>query len=142
MSDDSGPFGPIFRSYRHDARGAVARLLHERSGEAPAALHHPEIGDIDLVWGCEGSNRGDGSGLAKITRWHPEMPADLQGPLDLMRVVSRSSNRARLESATHYAVVSFDHFGNPKVWLLSAFAKSTRPAPEGRWTFPETVPVG
>ncbi len=133
----TGPFGPIFHEHRHDAPGAVKRLLEERSGEAVAALHHPDIGDIDLVWGSAGSGRGDGSGLAKIEKWHPEVLSDLQGPLSAMKVVSRTANRVRMESDTHQAVVRLDHDGKAKKWLLTEFGKRGSAIPERTTDIPQ-----
>jgi hypothetical protein len=40
-----------------------------------------------------------------------------------MRVVSRSDNRIRLESDTHFAAVSLNWRGDPKTWLLTAYEK-------------------
>jgi len=119
-----GPFGPVFTAYRHDARGAISRLIREQDGEAVAALHHPEIGDIDLVWGVVGTGASDGYGLAKLVRFHPEVLDDLQGALSAMQIVQRGPNRIRLASPTHKAVVRLDWDGRSKTWLLTAFEKN------------------
>lgn len=63
--------GPIFREFRHGAQGAMAQLREVETGEAIAA-HHPEVGDIDLIWGGEGSMPGKVFGLAKILKRHPK----------------------------------------------------------------------
>ncbi|MBB4266288.1 PLxRFG domain-containing protein [Roseospira visakhapatnamensis] len=118
-----GPFGPIFTEFRHDAKGAIARLIQEQSGEAVAALHHPEIGDIDLVWGKAGTGASDGYGLAKLVRFHPEVLDNLQGILSETKVVSRSPNRVRLASTHHTAVVSLQYFDREKTWLLTAYER-------------------
>ena len=91
-------FGPVLREYRHDAKGAVAKLSELKAGEAIAALHHPEIGDIDLIWGKEGTAKSDGFGLAKILKFHPEVVNRLQDVLSDMVVRTRSKNRVNLES--------------------------------------------
>lgn len=41
-----GPFGPIFRLPRLAYESARDLLLRTRTGEVPAALHHPDIGDV------------------------------------------------------------------------------------------------
>jgi hypothetical protein len=119
--------GPIFTEFRGDAKGAVAKLLEARSGEALGALSHPDIKDpIDLVWGKEGTPKNgyeDGFGLAKIAQKHPEVLEDLQGALSNMEVKSRSKNRIVLESPTHKAAVRLDWDGISKTWLLSAYQK-------------------
>ncbi|MEA4838419.1 MAG: hypothetical protein VB101_09060 [Rhodospirillaceae bacterium] len=120
---EEGPFGPVFTEFKGDARGAIAKLLETKSGEAIGALHHPDIGDIDLVWGREGTGGSDGYGLAKLIKYHPEVLDNLQDILSAMRVVSRSANRVNLESIDHRAGVRLTWDGHTKQWLLTAFKK-------------------
>ncbi|KAB0670357.1 hypothetical protein F6V30_09395 [Oryzomonas sagensis] len=123
-------FGPVWRDLTHDAQGAVERLMKYQTGEAMAALHHPDVGDIDLVWGKEGTPEKeykDGFGFAKIKIKHPEVAGDLQNILDTMSVVSRGKNRIRLESNDHQAVVRLDWDGKEKQWLLTEFEKDKEP---------------
>lgn len=88
------------------------------SGEATAALHHHTIGDISLVWGDKKT------GLDKILRKHPEVVDNLQSIIDSMEVVQESDNRIKLESPTHFAVVSKEYKGEPREqWLLTAYEK-------------------
>ncbi len=66
---DVGPHGPIFPEFHHDAPGAIAKLRELQSGDAVGALHHPEVGDIDLIWGKPGTRAldyDDGYGLSHI----------------------------------------------------------------------------
>ncbi|CCJ48973.1 Hypothetical protein BN117_1640 [Bordetella parapertussis Bpp5] len=123
FDQEHGPFGPVLRDFQGDARGAIAKLLEMKSGEAIGALHHPDIGDIDLVWGEEGTRRSDGYGLAKLAKWHPEVLDDLQGILSTMKVTSRTENRVNLESADHRAGVRLTWDDQAKHWLLTAFQK-------------------
>lgn len=87
------------------------------------ALHHKDIGDIDLVWGKEGTAKSDGFGLAKLAKYHPEVLGNLQEILDTMVVVKRTDNRVQLESETHQASVRLTWDGEKKNWLLTAFEK-------------------
>lgn len=119
----TGPFGPIFTEYKGDTNGAVAKLTEMKSGEAVSALHHSEIGDIDLVWGEEGTGASDGYGLAKLVKYHPEVISDLQGIVSSMSVVSRGKNRINLESDDHRAGVRLTWDNQAKHWLLTAFRK-------------------
>lgn len=121
----SGPFGPVHEQFLHDARGAVARLMADQDGEAVAALHHPDVGDIDLVWGKAPSQGQEGYGLAKIAAKHPEVLGDLQGFLGRLSVDPERSgaNRVRLRDKTGEAVVSLNWFGQEKRWLLTAYEK-------------------
>ncbi|CAK0775920.1 conserved hypothetical protein [Gammaproteobacteria bacterium] len=118
-----GPFGPSLTDYHHDAQGAISRLMEMKTGEAIGALHHPDIGDIDLVWGAEGTGASDGYGLAKLVKWHPEVISDLQGILSEMKVHSRSENRVQLESEKHKGGVRLQWDGESKHWLLTAYEK-------------------
>ncbi|MGM9844537.1 MAG: hypothetical protein ACI30S_09980 [Muribaculaceae bacterium] len=118
-----GSFGPVFDVYKGDAKNAIALLRLIESGEVVGALHHDEIGDIDLVWGKTGTGRSDGYGLAKLIKYHPEVLEDLQGILDSMEVTARSDNRIQLESDTHQASVRLTWDNESKKWLLTAFEK-------------------
>lgn len=128
---EQGPFGPIFRQFRHDAPGAIAHLKQQQTGEAVAALHHPEVGDIDLVWGKEGTEAKDyedGHGLAKIITKHPEVLNNLQGILDTLKGVPEKSTNAYkvFESYDHKALIRLDWDRKAKTWLLTAFEKKDK----------------
>ena len=124
---DSGNFGPIHREFYHDVDGAIAKLTELQDGEAIAALHHPEVGNIDLVWGKEGTAKSDGYGLAKLIKYHPEVLSDLQGLLlTLTKNEKRSTDRRiQLESKDHQDGIKLDWDGKQKTWLLTAFEKRT-----------------
>lgn len=118
-----GAFGNIYDQFRGKAKEAIAFLLQKKEGEATGALHHKDIGDIDLVWGEEGTGKSDGFGLAKLVKYHPEVLDNLQEILDDMHVTQRSENRVRLESDTHQAAVRLTWDNQKKNWLLTAFEK-------------------
>ena len=131
-AQEQGPFGPVFRQYHHDAAGAIAHLRQAKTGEAVAALHHPDVGDIDLVWGVAGKAASDGYGLAKLIQYHPEVLDDLQGILAGMSVTTQSSNRINLESADHKGAIRLTWDGATKHWLLTAFEKKKKDAADTR----------
>lgn len=113
-----GAFGNIYNQFRGKAKAAIEFLKKLGSGEAAAALHHHTIGDISLVWGDKKT------GLDKILRKHPEVVDNLQSIIDSMEVVLESDNRIKLESPTHFAVVSKEYKGEPREqWLLTAYEK-------------------
>ena len=113
-----GAFGNIYNQFRGKAKAAIEFLKKLGSGEATAALHHHTIGDISLVWGDRKT------GLDKILRKHPEVVDNLQPIIDSMEVVQESDNRIKLESPTHFAVVSKEYKGEPREqWLLTAYEK-------------------
>ena len=120
-----GAFGNIYNQFRGNAKVAIEFLKKVRGGEAVGALHHKDIGDIDLVWGKEGTGHSDGYGLSKLVKYHPEVLDNLQEILNDMRVVSSSKNRVNLESETHKAGVRLTWDGERKSWLLTAFKKET-----------------
>lgn len=120
-----GAFGNIYNQFRGNAKAAIEFLKKVRGGEAVGALHHKDIGDIDLVWGKEGTGHSDGYGLSKLVKYHPEVLDNLQEILNDMRVVSSSKNRVNLESETHKAGVRLTWDGERKSWLLTAFKNET-----------------
>ena len=124
-----GAFGNIYDQFKGKAKEAVAFLMRKKGGEAVGALSHPAIGEIDLVWGKEGTGKSDGYGLAKLVKYHPEVLDNLQELLSKMEVVSRSENRINLESKTHRAGVRLDWDGERKTWLMTMFEKKETSEP-------------
>ena len=122
-SPKTGAFGTVYTQFRGKAQEAIAFLLEKKEGEAVGALHHKDIGDIDLVWGKEGTAKSDGFGLAKLAKYHTEVLGNLQEILDAMVVVKRTDNRVKLESETHQASVRLTWDSEKKNWLLTAFEK-------------------
>lgn len=118
-----GAFGDIYDQFKGKPQEAIEFLSEKQGGEAIGALHHKDVGDIDLVWGNEGTGHSDGFGLAKLVKYHPEVLNDLQSLIDNMHVVSRNANRINLESKTHKATVRLEWDGVKKNWLLTAFEK-------------------
>ena len=113
-----GVFGNVYNQFRGKAKATIEFLKKLGSGEATAALHHHTIGDISLVWGDRKT------GLDKILRKHPEVVDNLQSIIDSMEVVKESDNHIKLESPTHFAVVSKEYKGEPREqWLLTAYEK-------------------
>ena len=122
-------FGFVYDQFKGDVQGAIQQLIKMQDGEALGALHHNEIGDIDLVWGKAGTRKSDGYGLAKLVKFHPEVLDNLQGILDGMRVTKRSENRVQLENDKYQAAVRLTWNGNEKLWLLTAFKKKETSEP-------------
>lgn len=122
-AQEVGNFGPILTQFKGDAQGAIKALTELQSGEAVAALSHPEVGDIDLVWGETSDNpRKKGEGLAKIAKWHPEVLDDLQGFIDGLHIHQRHAGRIHLtDGKNERAAVRLDFNGATKTWLLTAY---------------------
>ena len=119
----TGDFGPIYDQFRGKPKEAIGFLISKRNGEAIGALSHKDIGDIDLVWGEEGTGHSDGYGLAKLVKYHPEVLDNLQEILNEMKVVKRTANRINLESDKYKAAVRLTWNEQSKTWLLTIFEK-------------------
>jgi len=116
-----GILGDIYGQFKGKAKEAIAFLRGKRSGVAEAALHHSQVGDIDLAWGDEKY------GLEHILLKHPAEANHLQELLDEMNVIERSDNRIVLESDTHRAVVSKMKGDTPTPqWLLTAYKRKEK----------------
>lgn len=129
-----GVFGNIYDQFKGKFKEAIAFLKQIKEGEAIAAIHHKDIGDISIVWGNKKA------GLEKILRKHPEVVDNLQEIIDGMEIVQQSDNRIKLESKTHFAVISKEFQGEPRSnWLLTAYEK--RDASDGSMDI-DSEPVG
>jgi len=115
--------GTPFYQFKGDAKGAIEFLKARKEGQAVAALHHRDIGDIDLVWGKEGTGDSDGYGLAKLIKYHPEVLDNLQEILDNSTIVKRGENRIKLDSPKYATTVSLNWYGADKKWLLTSYEK-------------------
>ena len=93
---------------------AINKLVKQKSGEIRGALRHPEIGEIDLVWG------GNNYGLAHIK---PEIRNNLAEIISRSKLVEKGPTRAFLETPDHRSVIVLDWKGEPKKWVLTAYEK-------------------
>ena len=119
----TGAFGDIYDQFVGKPKEAIEFLKTKKSGEAIGALNHKDVGDIDLVWGEEGTGKSDGYGLAKLVKYHPEVLDNLQGILNDMHITAQTANRIQMESDTHQASVRLTWDNQKKTWLLTAFEK-------------------
>jgi hypothetical protein len=126
LGEKKGEFGTIWEEYKGKPKEAIQHLIKVKEGEVPGALHHKDIGAIDLVWGKEGTGHSDGFGLSKIAKYHPEVLENLQEILDEMEVKVRKDSRVKLESHSHEASVSLNWLGKEKTWLLTEYKKAGR----------------
>lgn len=119
VETEVGEFGPVHRQFYHDAKAAIERLMADKTGEAVGALHHPDVGDIDLIW-------GDGKGLSTIVKEHPDVIENLQERISSTKVESRSENRVILHDEKTRAVVRLDYDSKAKTWLMTAYDPEER----------------
>ncbi len=136
---EEGPFGPILRGYEGKWREAALELERRQSGDAIAALSHPDVGPIDLVWGKPGTNQHNGAGLAKLIAWHPEALDDLQGFINRLHIDEDLSTprRIQLRDGKGQAGIRLDFDGVAKTWLLTAFEAGNKRAAKSDATLSE-----
>lgn len=94
-----------------------------KTGFVPAALAHPEIGGIDVLWGEDTGKKNSSYGLAKIAAYHPEMLSVIPELFGEFKVTSQNENTIQLELGPYRAVVRKNWMGNAQNWLLTAFEK-------------------
>lgn len=116
-------------------REALDAMRTSQGGTIRSALHHPEVGDVDVRWGEEGdpSRRFKGGyGLAHILAKHPEIEAvldDLPQMIAEMTVKQRRPERIVLESPSHEASLALTWHGADERWLVTAYEKKTPDGP-------------
>ncbi len=123
---ERGPFGPIYRDVAGDWNATVDRLMSAKNGEVPAALHHPEIGDIDVVWG------NADMGLRHIIEKHGhelagELVQRLPELIDRMKIARQTDQRISLQGDEARVGVRLDWDGREKRWLVTAFENDPSP---------------
>ncbi|MDJ0897137.1 MAG: hypothetical protein QNJ92_18470 [Alphaproteobacteria bacterium] len=115
-------YGPVFTKLAGNWHGALRQLIDARHGMVPGALHKERLGSINVHWGRAGpSERNKGEGLAKIAKWHPEVPlADLDQILRKATVKAELVDRFVLETRKFRIVLAKGWEGRPGLWLMTA----------------------
>lgn len=149
----TGPLGPIYPQFQGNAQGAIAKLMYERSGFAPAVFRNPQVGEIGLAWGDASRSKSLAYGAAKKLAYHPEVLPHLQKIVEgaTVREVPLGKpfgTRIELENGPFTIVVKrgFDEVGTDQ-WVATAFfdrriesSASRGPASSGThaeaWTIP------
>lgn len=106
-------------------KNAIKEILATHH-DVPAAMYRPETGDIDFVYGDEGTGakkHKDGYGIAKILLKHGKEAVDM-----IPEVVARGKfeeskygDRAYFIHDNYRAVVRFTWDGKEKTWLVTNF---------------------
>jgi tetratricopeptide (TPR) repeat protein len=117
-----GDFGPILKAdaYKDDWPLLVERMKSLQDGEAPGALHHPEVGPIDLVWGSHDAS-GKGHGLKKLLERHQEVVPDLPEIIRDSIVEPGGNTRKVLRNGAYKSVIRLDWDEQHKQWLLTSY---------------------
>ena len=118
-----GHFGPVIDIEAHgkDWHSVSSRLKQMEAGEAPKALDHPEIGDIDVLWGWYDPKADKGIGLSKIVAKHPEVIEKLPDIIRAGEIDPSSKKRVILLTGDKRSIIALDYMGEKKTWLLSSY---------------------
>lgn len=119
-----------YYQFRHDCKAAIEFLTANGDGIAVAALHHPLLGDVDLVWDNEGDKRKKGYGLAKIIKYHPEVLNGIQEILNRTVIVKYKGEKGFdvYDNKKNYvATIRIRYNGENRNWLMTMFKKDKAP---------------
>lgn len=115
---------PEYLQFKGKWRQAIKFLIAQQKGIAVAALQHPALGDIDIVWGKVGDNRQHGYGLAKIVQYHPEVLEIMQPILLKMTSMRFKGNKGYdLKYQDYKATVRQIYNDKERRWLMTMFEK-------------------
>jgi endonuclease YncB( thermonuclease family) len=82
LDPEQGAYGPIFYKRSEKWPRALADMKAAGSGEVPAAINHPDLGNLDVAW-------GDGSfGVSRLAADDPEAAKTLPSIVAKMRVMA------------------------------------------------------
>ena len=134
-----GEFGEQFTQFKDKPVEAIKFLMvygrEKGSGECLKALKVPQIGYVDIVWG-ENDKNNKGYGLKHIIEKHGKDIEKLGFkvehfiPITLMYGnlrINHKLDRYIFESETFRLVVSGNHNGKAKKWLLTSFDLRKKP---------------
>jgi len=134
MSEEykTGDFGPIYTQFKGKPKEAIRFLIEKQDGEAIAALHREDIGDIDIVWG-NNNKKNEGCGLKHIIDKHEktinsygfkiEDFIPIMVTFGILKPLTRK-DRVSIEGDLYRIIISKESFGKEKHWVVSAFDKS------------------
>jgi Holliday junction resolvase-like predicted endonuclease len=113
-----GEFGDIYCGARGDF--AVNFLLGNRGGEVRGAFVREDLGEIDLIWGEDGSS---GYGLAKIAEKHPEAIFQLALSVEHGKVVKTFPDRKIIiaDENGQKSVIDLRYKDTKKIWLVTSY---------------------
>ncbi|ECK2611106.1 DUF3519 domain-containing protein [Campylobacter coli] len=118
-------FGKNYAEYYHDGKGALQKLLIEKQGQVAGAFHRKDLGDIDLVWGAEGSSRSDGYGLSKIVKYHNEVLHQIDNIINEGELKRDNKGRLNIEYKNSIIELRDNWKGekNKNHWIITSYSK-------------------
>lgn len=131
-----GEFGPIYTQFKGKPTEAIRFLMEKQDGEAVAALHRDDIGDIDIIWGRNDDN-DSGLGLKHIIEKHKKewkfykIDISLLIP-ELVKNGIKDEDRSNevklvLYHEIYRGVIKLEYNKKIKRFLLSAFVPNFQP---------------
>jgi phage-Barnase-EndoU-ColicinE5/D-RelE like nuclease1 len=114
----NGEFGPIYKGIK--GKQAIDFLISQKEGEIENALHHPQIGNIDLIWG-KGGERG--YGLAKIFEKHPEAIEKLSESILRGTIVDELPGRIIMinKENNQRSIIDLQFNNKLKTWIVTSY---------------------
>lgn len=137
-----GSLGESFPQFSDKPQEAIDHLLTVKQGYVPAAWNHPQIGEVDLIYGAFTGRAAGSGGLAKIAALRPELIATLGENFQNAAVDSDNENTIQLSNGGNKYVVRKTYFDNQMRWLLTAYKKDGEPASETIDTADPSVSAG
>ena len=122
--------GESFPQFSGRPQEAIDHLMIVKQGYVPAAWNHPQIGEVDLIYGGFTGRAAGSGGLAKIAALRPEIIATLGEEFQSAEVVSENENTVQLVNNDKTYVVRKTYFDQQMRWLLTAYKKDGEPASE------------
>lgn len=116
-------FGKSFSEFSGKPEKAIEKLMSEKTGYVPGAIHKDGIGDIDFVYGKGGLT---GYGLAHISEKHgAEILDKLPSLIEKGKVDDSQKHLGRsfVYSEDKKIVISLTLFDQKRTWLLTAYTK-------------------
>lgn len=117
----SSVFGESFSEFSGKPEKAIEKLMSEKTGYVPAAMHKEGIGDIDFVYGKGGTT---GYGLAHVLEKHGEEVLKKIPSLIATGTVDNSQTklgRSFIYSEDKKIVISLTLFDKEHTWLITAY---------------------
>lgn len=120
-------FGEAYPEYAGRPKEAIEKLLWEKKGHVPAAIHKDGIGDIDFVWGEDGPQ---GYGLAHIIeRRTLEGHDGIEFVQSIPKIIENGDvdyrhqklGRLYVTSKDKKVAIRLDWNGTERNWLATAF---------------------
>lgn len=114
----NGEFGPIYEGVI--GKDAIDFLIFRKKGEIRNALYHPQIGNIDLIWGKSGEK---GYGLAKILEKHPEAIKNLSESINRGKIVEELPERIIMinEENNQRSIIDLQFNNKLKTWVVTSY---------------------